>query len=330
MAKEKIAAGIDIGTSAVKYVKLKIGSEKTELSGFGVEPIKIELSEVIKKAFHSQGLDVVNFSVSGPSTLLRYVAFPKMSKEELSKALKFEAQKHIPFSVNEVFLDAAIVKDDLPDNKMLILIAAVKKDWLNQRLKIIKDSGLKAKLVDMDSLALINAFNFSFPKTATAARPKSIALVNIGAAFTNLNILEDSVPLLSRDINIAGNNFTQKISDIFGIDFKTAENLKLNPEKDKIEKMTGAVETVLSNLATELRISFDYYESQHASSVAKIFLSGGGSSFMGIKDSLANLLGIEVEYWDSFSRISIPAGIEPEKLKNLSSCLAVATGLALR
>jgi len=92
----------------------------------------------------------------------------------------------------------------------------------------------------------------------------------------------------------------------------------------------AAVESVLSNLATEIRTSFDYYESQNASSVFKIFLSGGGAKFSGLKEKLAHLLGIEVENWDPFSRIQINEAVGTEKIKAISGQLAVVVGLALR
>ena len=76
-----------------------------------------------------------------------------MNTLELRQALKFEAQKHIPFSVSEVNLDGYILKDDLPDNKMLVLIAAVKKDLVTQRLKLIEGLGYHTNIIDIDSIA---------------------------------------------------------------------------------------------------------------------------------------------------------------------------------
>ncbi len=252
-----------------------------------------------------------------------------MSPDELKKALKFEAQKYIPFSLAEVNIDAAILKDNLQDNKMLVAIAAVKKDFFTQRLKLFEGSDFKINIIDIDSLALINAFNFNYPRDNNT-KPKSVALLNIGATFSNLNILEDGAPLLSRDMNIAGNNFTQKIADAFEMDFKAAEELKINPDKERMQKLIQVTEPAVSSLATEIRVSFDYYESQSASSVGKIFLSGGGSLFLGLKDALANSLGIEVEYWDTLKQISVSSAIDPVKLKSVSSQLGIALGLALR
>jgi type IV pilus assembly protein PilM len=326
--KEKIVLGLDIGTAAIKFIKLRFDKGEVGLCGFGIEPIQADPEQVLKDIMQSQNIKKVNISVSGPSTIIRYVNFPKMTPQELGQSMKFEAQKHIPFAVAEVNLDAAILKSDLADNKMLVLLAAVKKDFLSQHIKSVEAGGLYISNVDIDSIALINAFNFNYAKEADP-QAKSIALLNIGASFSNLSILEEGLPRLSRDIQFAGNNFTQKLADDLEIDFKSAEALKLKPEKDKAQKISRDVESVLSNLAAEVRTSFDYYESQSTLSVAKIFLSGGGSAFPGLSDILANLLGIEVGYWDPFGKINIPAGVDAEKAKALSAQLCVATGIAL-
>jgi type IV pilus assembly protein PilM len=297
-AKEKFSVGLDMGTLAIKAVKLKLVKDKVSLMDVAIEEARAGLGVAIKKISESLDIKNVNISVSGPLTILRYVIFPKMKKEELGQALKFEAPQYIPFPIEELNLDSCILKDSLPDNKMLVLLAGVKKEFLKERLKIIGDLGLKVNLIDIDSLALVNAFDFNYPQLTGAAH-KAISLLNIGASTTNLNILEEGVVALSRDINIAGNNFTQ-------------------------------VEPAVANLAKEIRSSFDYYESQAATSVTKIFLSGGGSLLAGLKDMLANLLGQEVEYWDPLARIGVSEGGVSEKIKTISSQLAVAVGLALR
>lgn len=329
-AKERLSFGLDIGTQAIKYVKLRLNNkDSAQICGFDLEPAGTDLEAIIRKIKQSQGVDSVNISVSGPSTVIRHVNFPKMNENELRQSLKFEAQKHIPFSVDEVHLDGYILKSDLPDNKMLVLIAAVKKDFLNLRLKLFEDAGLKVNIVDIDSLALSNAFNFNYSAEENQ-KYKALALLNIGSSVSNLDILENGLPRLSRDIHIAGNNFSQKLVEVFNIDFKSAEELKINPDNERSKAISAAIETVFANLAASIRTSFDYYESQGTTTVSKIFLSGGGSKFVGLKDMLGNLLGIEVECWNPFRKITVAQDIDSQKLNSLSSQLPVAVGLALR
>lgn len=329
-AKETVSVGLDIGTSDIKFAKLKLGSADPELQDFAIEPVSLDIAATLKNMAQAHGISKVNVSVSGQSVIMRYVNFPRMNENELSQALKFEAAKHIPFPPDDVNLDSFILKNDLPDNKMLVLLVAVKKDFLKQRLMAIETAGLKVKMVDTDSVALINMFNMQYPPEAGGStRVKATALINIGASDTNLNIVENGMPRLSRDIHIAGNNFTRKIADVFNFDIKAAESLKLKPQGDKISSISAAVESAAANLANEIRVSFDYYESQNASSVGRILLTGGGSKFTGLKDMLANLLGIEVEPWDSLKNINIAKNVDPEQLKLVSSSLTVSLGLAL-
>lgn len=330
LIKERVSTALDIGTQTVKIAKLRFLQDTAELLFFNLEPFSLlGLEEILKRLKESSGTDTLNLSFSGPSTVIRYVNFPKMDKDELRRALSFEAQKHIPFPINEVNLDGFVLKEDLPDNKMLVLLAAVKKDLVEQRLKMMQDLDLKVNIADLDSLALINAFDFNYLPDDNL-KGKTIALLNIGATTSNLNILEDGLPHLSRDIHIAGNNITQKLADVLTIDFKAAEELKLNPDAQRADKVNRTAESVLANLATEVRISFDFYESQAASSVVKIFLSGGTSKLGSIKDMLANFLGIEVDYWDPLKRINLSNDIDAEKIKAVSGQFCVALGSALR
>ncbi|MFA6217357.1 MAG: type IV pilus assembly protein PilM [Candidatus Omnitrophota bacterium] len=329
LVKEKVSVGIDIGSSAVKIVKLRMVKEVVELCGIQIEPMQLDLEALLKNMAKSQEAVRVNVSFSGPSTIIRYAQFMKMNEGELKQALKFEAQKHIPFSVSEVNVDGYILKPDLPDNKMLVLLAAVKKEYLNQRLKILESAGLRVQGIDLDSIALINAFNFNYTEK-NHSPDKAAALLNIGAAQSNLSIIEDGIPRLSRDIPIAGNSFTQKIREGLGLELKAAEQLKSSHDPAKSAQVMAVLEPVIANLAAEVRISFDYFESQSASSVEKIYLSGGGSLFQGAKEMLHTLVGIEVEYWDPLKKVILSSNIDADTVSVVKSQLAVVIGLALR
>lgn len=352
--KEKVSFGLDIGTQSIKCVKLKTLADSVELLDFQLHESQLDPTEVLKKIKHTQAADLVNISFCGASTVIRYVNFLRMNNAELKGALKFEAQKHIPFSVNDVNLDAEILKDDLPDNKMLVLIAAIKKDLIAQRIRVLENAGLRPNIIDIDSLALVNAFNFNYPQAdlpqdkqgpsparvcaapepkpqaAPGANHKAICLLNIGSTITNVNILDNGLVRLSRDIHCGGANFTKKIMDLVELDFKSAEGLKINPAEDKQERIRAAAESVLTGLAAEIRTSFDYYESQNSSCVVKIYLSGGGSKIAGLQEMLTACLGLPVEGWDPFKRVVIAEGLDRVKLESLSGHFNVAVGLALR
>ncbi|MDP2906048.1 MAG: type IV pilus assembly protein PilM [Candidatus Omnitrophota bacterium] len=327
--KEKLSVGLDIGSGSIKSVQLRFRQSGVELCEFGLTEIPADTGRAVAGFTQPRNIKLANISVSGPSTLIRYVNFPKMDPSELQQALKFEAQKHIPFPVDEVNLDGYILKPDLPGNLMLVLLAAVKNDLISGRLKLMEEAGVKPNLIDIDSVALINAYNFNYPVENSGGH-RVVALVNIGASMANLNILEDGIPRLSRDIHTGGAVFTQKLADIFAVDLAAAEKLKLSPEGENRDKVRAAMEPMLANLGQEIRTSFDFYESQSAVSVGKILVSGGSSYFSGLKDMLSASTGIAVEDWDPFNKISLAGGVDAAALKKVSSQLAVAVGLALR
>ncbi len=327
--REKITLGIDVGTAFIKFAKVRFQKETVELSAFGMQPTPIDAVPLVKKMLVDAGLHRINTAVSGPSVLLRYIVMTRMQQAELHQAIKFEGQKHIPFSISDVNVDAHILRNDLPDNKMMVLMAAVKKDALSQRLKLMEDAGAKVLIVDTDSLAAINAFTFNYADEE-GVRNKTVALLNLGAVTSNLNIIENGIPRLSRDIHVAGNHLTQRIADSLAVDFKQAEELKKNPAGESRAKIETASENVIAQLAREIRVSFDYYESQSASAVSKIYLSGGGSLFFNLKKSLFEQLGIEVEEWDCVRKIILAESVSADALKPVLPHLAVAVGLALR
>ncbi|MDD5080300.1 MAG: type IV pilus assembly protein PilM [Candidatus Omnitrophica bacterium] len=328
---DKLSVGLNLGVSTLKMAKLKFSADgaKVQLCAYGLEENNIGPEDALKKVCQSCGVKVVNISVSGQQAIIRYVDFPKMNAAELKQALKFEAQKHIPFPLADVNIDGYILQDSLPENKMRVLLAAVKKDFLNQRLKLLKDAGFDIAIADIDSLALVNAFNFNYSDDGAVAG-KTIALLNIGSVTCNLNILEAGMPSLSRDINIGGNNFTQKIADTLSVSFKEAEGMKTAKDSAQADKILSIGEPVLAKLAQEVRTSFDYYESRSVTSVEKIYLSGGGSLYPGLREMLSNLLAISVENWDPLRKIELADDLEADKVRPLAGQLAVAIGLALR
>lgn len=316
------AVGLDIGTSSVKMIRL-------QFQGGEVKVIDCDVKTSLKDLQLPSDVQCVNTSLSGPSALMRYVHFPRLTEAEVKNALKFEAQKHIPFSVTDLNLDSKILKPDLPNNKMLVLLVAAKKDIVLQRVKLLDEAGLKPGVVDVDGIALMNAFTYSCgadPEIGT----KTIALVNIGATFSNLTILEGLVPRLSRDIHIAGNNLNQKIRDVFNVDYRQAEALKQSPDQERAAKIKAIADAVMTDLAGEIRTSFDYFESQSTSTVSKIFITGGGSSGFLSKELLQSLLGIDVQSWDPLQKMTFASDVLAQKCKEQSLVMGVAVGLALR
>ena len=211
LSKPKVRVGLDIGTSSVKAVMLvpqKHGG--FELSAFAVESFEGEHSketivQAIRRAVEALNIKEkrVVISVAGQSVVVRQVLFPKMSEDELKSAIRYEAEKHIPFNIDEVYLDAQIVDEKTGDNKIKVLIVAAKKELIDERLTYLTEAGLEVEAIDCDSIAITNAFIFN---NAGLGKEKTLALINIGASMTNVCILKDEVLNFVRDTPIGAEN----------------------------------------------------------------------------------------------------------------------------
>ncbi len=337
--KPNINIGLDIGSSSVKAVAGKIEKDKAELLNFSIKPLdKDYISDSINRTLKDLNIEAksVNISIGGQGVETRSVKFPRMSLSDVKHAIGFEAEKHIPFPLNEVYMDCFILKQLPDENKMLVLVAAAKKELIQQRLSILKPLSSTANIIDIDSIALVNLVNGiefktkASPTTApqNAEQKKAVALLNLGASFTSLCIIENGLPKFVRDIFIGGNDLTKRISNILGIGLAEAEKAKCIPSEGW-EKVFGACESVLNNLVNETRLSFDYFESESGITINCLYLSGGGSYLQGIDEIIKTNLNVETKYLNPLADLNVSkdlAGrLEPEARK-----LSVAMGLALR
>lgn len=296
--------GLDIGQAGVRALVLSGEKDKLSILAFSYVPIENNTAESIKRAISAIPFATakINIGLSGPGVIIRYISLPKMNKEELRGALQFEAEKHIPFSVKEVFLDAYILSE-LANNQMFVLLAAVKKELVQQSMHLMHSAGLEINIIDINTIALINTFTYlerqASPKPADS--PKSSALLDIGLKFSSLSIIEGQIPRLSRDISVGTKAFA-----------------------------TGNKEALSANLIDEVRRSFDFYESQSGKSLETIYLSGEGSKSEGLEQLLVQSLSLPVKFWDPIANFNLETKVNKDLLNLQSHTLAVSLGLALR
>lgn len=302
---------LDIGTSSVKALQIVRENGSVRVLNYGI-------GKTIEQATQSlQGsLKRVNISVSGQSVIIRYIELPKMTREELSNALQFEAEKHISIPLDQAMLDFNII-EELKENKQRILLVACKKELIDSRIELLKNLNISANLIDVDSLALANGFLYITEQTKEDG---IFALINIGAKFTNLHILAKNNSYLIRDIQIAGDNITRVIAAKFAISIGEAEDLKQNITPNKEKEILYTIRPVIENMAEELRLSFDYFENLCGKTIDKVFISGGCCNLKGLDNLLKDELNIDIARWN-------PLGLADFSNKPE---FAVAAGLALR
>ncbi len=327
--ESKSSVGIDIGNSCIKITELVKRSDHFELLNFSKVSVaeSIIILDSIKKAVKEARIvsKSINTSVSGKSVVVRYISLPKMTKQELKSAIKFEAEKYIPFSVQEVVLDAQIIEENSQDNKVKVILVAAKKDLIDHTIKVLEDCGLEPSVIDIDSFAVANAFqfNFSFEKN------NACILVDIGARLTNINIISKDISYLTRDVEIAGDAITRYLSDKLNMPFDEAEKLKCDPG-DKEALVREACQFALESLFNEIRLSLDYYESHFEKPIEAIFLSGGSSLLKDIDKIFKDNLGIETKTWNPIKNIRAGKNILSRGFSDFASQFAVSIGLALR
>ncbi|MBU4375894.1 MAG: type IV pilus assembly protein PilM [Candidatus Omnitrophica bacterium] len=325
--------GIDIGSHSVKTVELVKEKDIFRIKNMGYARVKkansaeslLEaISESVSMAKIAPNKDV-NVAISGSSVVVRFIELPRMNEDELKNAIIFEAEKYIPFSVNDVIIDHQLIIPHLADNKMLVLLIAAKKDVINERLEIINKAGLSVNIIDVVSLAGVNAF------LTTAGRKKDevAAIINVGAKGTDISIVSDDTLYFTRSVQIGGNDLTKALSDSLSLGQKEAEELKVNPG-ERAREVSECVKTVLYTIADEIRLSFSYYENQSGRNIGRIYLSGGTAKGMNIGDILHERLDVDVELWEPSVSMAMESPIKKELADSLKYQMSTAIGLALR
>jgi len=322
-------AGIDIGSSSIKLIELQEKKAKFEVSKCAMnlisgEDIKTSLKDLL--ALSKPSARRVNISLSGPSVIVRYIEMPPMKKEELEGAIKFEGGKYIPFDINEAILDCAILDKSPSGNANRVLLVAARKDRVNTCMEILKEAGLDIANIDVDTMAILNAFQ----RLGLGAKQDNIyAMINIGTRFSNMNIVAGAYPYFTRDLLWGGSDVTTRIKESLRLNLDEAEALKRSPGERKAEVAAILVPT-LEKFISEIRMSFDYFETQFGKNIERLYISGGGAYLFNMQDFLKENLGMDVVLWNPLEGIKVPDESGCKDFKNSPGQFAVAMGLALR
>jgi|GEM_PF-2688793 len=332
-SSKDVQIALDMGSHSIKAAAISHAKPKPLLLSYSIMPIGDDVVKAISRAFDALGLarTKVVISISGSMVIARYIHIQSMNDQELEGAIRFEAEKVIPYDMNDVQLDFARI-EDLDDNKMCVVMVAAKKDLIEAQIRMLSEAGLEPAIFDVDLFAVINAFmNADVDKTGVCG------LLNIGFNKSNLSILNEGKPCLSRDIDIGARNIVKIIADNLSVSEQDA--LKILDDKlrtfdtlsdDDKKAIEAPVAETLSRLADEAVLSFDFYENQHGNNVAKVFISGGMSIPKFIEGFLKESLGRDLQRWNPMTNIDISETVDSNKLMESASQLAVVTGLALR
>ncbi len=348
-AKTPLVA-IDIGSNSVKVAQLGGSRNRYELLSLGVMPLEYEaivdgvirneevvvdaISRIVKAEKIQTRYAVA--SVAGEAVIIKKITVPLMTEKELEENINQEAEQYIPFDIDDVSLDFQILgqtglgnlgeEEDEP--KMEILLVAVQRDIIDNRTDILNEAGLKPVIVDLDVFAASNALGIYRDVTAMGG----VALIDLGASFTHINIMSAGQIAFTRDIPMGGLQCTQKLMSEFNMEYQEAENLKLGQIPSGVDKKT-VVEVIVNSfdgIVEEVEKAFEFFSTTSNAQVDQVFLSGGGSMIQGADGLLSRKLNVPVEILNPLEAIKVSRKFDKDLIEHMGPLSSVAVGLATR
>jgi len=355
--------GVDIGSQSIKVVELvesrqglllrKAGSRPTppEATKAGVIANTTAVADAINSLLQALEIDTASVvaGVAGPTVVVRQVQLPAMSERQLRKSIQWEARNYVSFPVEDSVLEFQILEPSSGSGQMDVMLVATPRDMVDTRVETLELAGLDPIAIEIEPFAAMRALVDWNPDPAL--ENETVALVGLGATFTDINIVKNRKFVLTRMIPIAGNSMTEAVGSALSMDYEKANALKetamqvVTAEEERAtldpfaQQASRAVEPLLDELIREIRRSLAYYdyqqqapvESDQTAGVNRIMLYGGSAKMAGLARYLQLNLGVPVETADIFAdgRLQTP-GLSQEYLKEHAPSLVVGTGLALR
>ncbi|NOZ07925.1 MAG: type IV pilus assembly protein PilM [FCB group bacterium] len=347
-----MAIGIDFGFSEVKIVQIEKSSGGLALQNFGRKSVIDDLSkfnpESIGKSqwtaaiqelcrdlkINPKRIKNAVSSISGSNISIREVKTLDMAAEELASSLEFEAKKHIPMDGTQPVLDYHTLGSDPKElDKIIVLLVASTKNIIDNHNETMKEAGFKTGIFDADPIALVNAYTNAEGKTPEGAD----VLLDIGNQTTTLVVWGMNQRFFTRELSIAGHEFTKYTAKANTVQYDEAEKIKIaqglaavgeapSEEGDDGKfRVQVAEKTIYTKLVEEVRKSLRFYmKNSGQSHFNKIYLSGGSAPLPGLQDFISENLNIKVELLNPFKKIENVAEMDNP------AQYAIAFGCALR
>ena len=369
--KEKVV-GVDIGSRFIKVVqaeagrapgtwqivKAAVGPTPPDAVRDGIVMDQAGVAQALRALMQSENIDAnaAVAAISGASVIVRHIKLPRMAESVLRRSVRFEAAKHISSNVDDSMIEFEIT-GAVPgeDDKMSVMLVAAPIDMVESRLAVLTQAGLEPVGVDIEAFALQRALVDLSP--TRPGEGTTLALLDIGATTTDVNIVANGLFALTRSIPIAGDSFTQALKTVApGEGWNALEEIKarvemttlLQPDADpEAASLARAIQPALDELLREVRRSTNYYQSQlsdpansilpagttsqTSGPVARIIITGGSAKMKGLEAYMAARLGIPVEIWDPFAGPALDtAPMAPGFIEENHPFLVTGVGLALK
>jgi type IV pilus assembly protein PilM len=336
--------GLDIGSRTIKIAEVVDKKTTRIFKSFhtiNIEPGLIEegtvkdpetVSKYIRELYAKAKLREKNVAISigGYSVIVKKINVQNMTEDELQETIHFEAEQYIPFDISDVNLDFQILgESEHNPNQMSVLLVAAKKEMINEYINLVQMTGLNLCLIDVDAFALQNIFEFSYNPG-----DENIALIDIGASKTSLNILKDNSSVFMRDVSLGCGQITEKIASLVECSLAEAEEIKHGGQSEIIspEDLHSIISSAVTSWCTEIKRALDFFYSTFPEDqITKIILSGGGANIKEFRQLLAVETATDVEIINPFQNFSINSErFDSSYLEQIAPQAAICMGLAIR
>jgi type IV pilus assembly protein PilM len=342
--KKDHLVGLDIGSRSLKAAEIVESKKGLHLQRFGVvdlAPGAIEdgaindpesVAESIRQLFKAYNIKEQNVAISigGYSVIVKKITVQTMDEQQLQETIHFEAEQYIPFDISDVNIDFHILgESETNPSQMNVFLVAAKKEMIDDYVNLVNLAGLNPCIIDVEAFALQNIF-----ETSHGFQDHNIALIDIGASKTSLNILKENSSVFMRDVSLGCSQINQKIVSLVDCSLEEAEQLKFGDKSERInaDELKGIVSSVVADWCTEIRRAIDFFYSTYPEDqIKRIYLSGGGANIMEFRQLLASETSAEVEAVNPFKNLSVDDDdFDPEYLRQIAPQAAISMGLALR
>ncbi|MBM4195107.1 MAG: type IV pilus assembly protein PilM [Gemmatimonadetes bacterium] len=339
--RKKTTVSLDIGSGLVKVAVVDHAKADPELTKVVVTPLLADaivegeimdpgiVSEAITATLQAAGVttkDVVT-AVGGRDVIIKKIQIERVKEQQARELMRWEAEQHVPFDMESVELDFQILDPEGDDPEMSVLLVAAKRDLVEAKVRVLAEAGVNATVVDVDAFALHNAFERSYPDAMTGV----VALVNIGHEVTNVNILDNGVPILTRDITVGTRRFREDLQRDRGLGPDDAAALiqgyDRSPDLDAVIEGRGEEIAV----GVERAVAFLTSSSRTAGQLRGVYICGGGARIPGLAEALGARLQLTVELANPLAALAVRDGaLDGLVTDEIAPLLMLPVGLALR
>ena len=351
MGEGKNLVGVDIGTSSIKVVQLKESRRGLGLVKLGFAPLNPQVivdgqvmdagavTETLQRAFYNGKIKQkeIALSVSGQSVIIRKITVPMMTAAELDEQIHWEAEQHIPFDIKDVQIDYQVLRRRPDASQMDLLLVAAKRDQIDDYAQLARNARLKPVVCDIDAFTVQNVFEYSRGLPAD----QTIALINVGASLSTLNIIANGVSAFTREIANGGNVITEEIQKQLSVPFDQAEAYKCGGPGDPSDPYRGGmvpqqvvqiIDAVTDAIAAEIQRSLDFFMATSGEGeIARIYVTGGTAALAPLSRAIERRARVPVEVWMPNERVMVESrDVDANLLAFRAGQFSVALGLGLR